>query len=143
MNSSGPITKWVVPSVVIENKTRAGGTLAAAGVARGTPDGYTFLIHHNGMATAPGLYRKLAYNPLSDFEYVGQIIEVATTLLGRKDLPANTAAEFFAWVKAQGNKANLARTGLGAVLQLCGMLFQLAVGMEMGTIPLPGHGASC
>ncbi len=125
-------------SVLIENKLGAGGTLAAGAVAKGTPDGYTFLIHHNGMATAPGLYRKLAYNPLTDFEYVGQVIDVPMTLLGRKDLPANTAAELFAWVKAQGNKANLAHAGLGAVSQLCGMLFQQAMGVEMGTIPYQG-----
>jgi tripartite-type tricarboxylate transporter receptor subunit TctC len=55
-------------TVVIENKTGAGGTLAAQYTARAAPDGYTFLIHHNGMATAPALYRKLAYNPLTDFE---------------------------------------------------------------------------
>jgi tripartite-type tricarboxylate transporter receptor subunit TctC len=46
---------------------------------QGRPDGYTFLIHHNGMATAPGLYRKLAYNPLTDFEYVGQVVDVPMT----------------------------------------------------------------
>ena len=125
-------------SILIENKLGAGGTLAAGAVAKSAPDGYTFLIHHNGMATAPGLYRKLAYNPLTDFEYVGQVIDVPMTLLGRKDLPANTAAELFAWVKAQGGKANLAHAGMGAVSQLCGMLFQQAMGVEMGTIPYQG-----
>ena len=125
-------------TVVIENRLGAGGTLAAGAVAKATPDGYTFLIHHNGMATAPALYRKLAYNPLTDFEYVGQVIDVPMTLLGRKDLPANSAAELFAWVKAQGGKANLAHAGLGAVSQLCGMLFQQAMGVEMNTIPYQG-----
>ncbi len=132
------MSKSLGQSVVIENKLGAGGTLAAGYVAKAAPDGYTFLIHHNGMATAPGLYRKLAYNPLTDFEYVGQVVDVPMTLLGRKDLPANTAAELFAWVKAQGGKANLAHAGLGAVSQLCGMLFQQAVGVEMGTIPYQG-----
>jgi tripartite-type tricarboxylate transporter receptor subunit TctC len=132
------MSKTLGQSVVIENKLGAGGTLAAGAVAKATPDGYTFLIHHNGMATAPGLYRKLAYNPLTDFEYVGQVIDVPMTLLGRKDLPANTAAELFAWVKSQGGKANLAHAGLGAVSQLCGMLFQQAMGVEMGTIPYQG-----
>ena len=125
-------------TVVVENKLGAGGTLAAGAVAKAAPDGYTLLIHHNGMATAPGLYRKLAYNPLTDFEYVGQVVDVPMTLLGRKDLPANTPQELFAWVKAQGGKANLAHAGLGAVSQLCGMLFQQAMGVEMGTIPFQG-----
>jgi tripartite-type tricarboxylate transporter receptor subunit TctC len=125
-------------TVVIENKLGAGGTLAAGAVAKAAPDGYTFLIHHNGMATAPGLYRKLAYNPLTDFEYVGQVVDVPMTLLGRKDLPANNAAELFAWVKAQGGKANLAHAGLGAVSQLCGMLFQQSMGVAMTQIPFQG-----
>jgi hypothetical protein len=46
---------------VIENKLGAGGTLAANAVAKAAPDGYTVLIHHNGMATAPSLYRKLPF----------------------------------------------------------------------------------
>jgi tripartite-type tricarboxylate transporter receptor subunit TctC len=125
-------------TVVVENKLGAGGTLAAGAVSKATPDGYTFLIHHNGMATAPGLYRKLAYNPLTDFEYVGQVIDVPMTLLGRKDLPANTPQELFAWVRANAGKATLAHAGLGAVSQLCGMLFQQQVGVELNTIPYQG-----
>ena len=50
------MTRTLGQSVLIENKTGAGGTIAAAYTARAQPDGYTFLIHHNGMATAPTLY---------------------------------------------------------------------------------------
>jgi tripartite-type tricarboxylate transporter receptor subunit TctC len=125
-------------TVVIENKVGAGGTLAAGAVAKAAPDGYTFLIHHNGMATAPGLYRKLAYNPLTDFEYVSQVVDVPMTFLARKDFPAATPQEMLAYVKAQGNKLTLAHAGLGAVSQLCGMLFQKTVGVEFTTVPYQG-----
>ena len=64
------MSKTLGQTVVVENKLGAGGTVAAAAVVRAAPDGYTFFIHHNGMATAPALYRKLAFNPLTDFEYV-------------------------------------------------------------------------
>ena len=60
------------------------------------------------------------------------------TLLGRKDLPANTPQELFAWVRAKAGKATLAHAGLGAVSQLCGMLFQQQVGAELNTIPYQG-----
>src|SRR5690606_9469889 len=50
-------------SVVVESRPGAGGTRGPELVARARPDGYTFLIHHNGMATAPALYRKLRYDP--------------------------------------------------------------------------------
>jgi tripartite-type tricarboxylate transporter receptor subunit TctC len=125
-------------TVVVENKLGAGGTLAAGAVAKAAPDGYTFLIHHNGMATAPGLYRKLAYNPLTDFEYVSQVIDVPMTFLARKDFPASTPQEMLAYVKANASKITLAHAGLGAVSQLCGMLFMKTVGVELTTIPYQG-----
>jgi tripartite-type tricarboxylate transporter receptor subunit TctC len=134
------MTKSLGQTVVIENKTGAGGTLAAQHVARSAPDGYTFLIHHNGMATAPALYRKLPYNPLTDFEYVSQVIDVPMTVLGRKDLPANDFAELRAWMKANGDKVNLAHAGLGAVSHLCGMLLRQAVGVDTTTVPYQGTG---
>jgi tripartite-type tricarboxylate transporter receptor subunit TctC len=125
-------------TVVIENKTGAGGTLAAQFTARANPDGYTFLIHHNGMATAPVLYRKLTYNPLTDFEYVSQVIDVPMTVLGRKDLPAKDFNELRAWMKTNGDKVNLAHAGLGAVSHLCGVLLRQAVGSEATTVPYQG-----
>jgi len=125
-------------TVVVENRTGAGGTLAANAVAKAAPDGYTVLIHHNGMATAPGLYRKLPYNPLTDFEYVGQVLDVPMTLLGRKDLPPNSGAELVGYVKANAAKLTLAHAGLGAVSQLCGMLFERALDVKLTSVPFQG-----
>ena len=82
------MSKTLGQPVVVENKLGAGGTIAANYVAKAAPDGYTFLIHHNGMGTAPALYRKLPYNPLTDFEYVSQVMDVPMTLIARKDMPA-------------------------------------------------------
>ena len=123
------MAKTLGQSVIVENKLGAGGTLAAGHVLKAAPDGYTVLIHHNGMATAPALYRKLSYNPLTDFEYIGQVVDVPMTLLGKKDLPANTLPELITYVKANKATVNLANAGLGAVSHLCGMLFQKAVGV--------------
>ena len=104
---SAAMTKSLNQTVVVENKTGAGGTIAAAYVARAAADGYTFLIHHNGMATAPALYRKLNYNPLTDFEYVSQVIDVPMTLLGRKDLPAKDFKELLAMNALLGSQVDL------------------------------------
>ena len=127
-------------TVVIENKLGAGGTIAVNSVAKANPDGYTILIHHNGMATATALYRKLPYNPLTDFEYVGQVADVPMTLLAKKDMPPDNLRDFIAYVRANKEKINLANAGLGAVSHLCGMLFQQAVGVELTTIPFQGTG---
>ena len=125
-------------TVVVENKLGAGGTLAAGFVSKANPDGYTFLIHHNGMSTAPALYRKLAFNPMTDFEYVSQAVDVPMTLIARKDLPAKNMQELSAYVKANAKSINLANAGLGAVSHLCGMLFQQAMGVDLTTVPFSG-----
>ena len=137
---SVPMGRALGQTVVVENKVGAGGTLAAGAVARAAPDGYTFLIHHNGMATAPALYRKLPYNPLTDFDYVSQVVDVPMTLIARKDLPAKTLPELLAYLKTQGDKVNLAHAGLGAVSHLCGMVFRQAVGVDLTTVPYSGTG---
>jgi len=58
-------------NIVVENAAGAGGTIGATKVARATPDGHTLLVWHIGMAATAGLYRKLPYKPLEDFEYLG------------------------------------------------------------------------
>jgi tripartite-type tricarboxylate transporter receptor subunit TctC len=132
------MTKPLGQTVVVENKLGAGGTVAANYVAKAPADGYTIFIHHNGMATAPALYRKLPFNPLTDFEYIGQVADVPMTLLGRKDLPPDTLPELITYLKANREKMNLANAGLGAVSQLCGMLFMQAIGTEFTTVPFQG-----
>jgi tripartite-type tricarboxylate transporter receptor subunit TctC len=134
------MSKTLGQSVVVENKLGAGGTIAANYVAKANPDGYTVFIHHNGMATATGLYRKLPFNPLTDFEYIGQVADVPMTMLGKKDLPPDNLRDFIAYVKANKERINLANAGLGAVSQLCGMLFMQAIGVELTTIPFQGTG---
>jgi tripartite-type tricarboxylate transporter receptor subunit TctC len=132
------MSKALGQTVVIENKLGAGGTVAANYVAKANPDGYTIFIHHNGMATAVGLYRNLPYNPLADFEYIGQVADVPMTLLARKDFPPDNVKDLVAYVRANKEKINLANAGLGAVSQLCGMLFMQAVASEFTTIPFQG-----
>jgi tripartite-type tricarboxylate transporter receptor subunit TctC len=125
-------------TIIIDNVGGAGGTLGATKVAKAAPDGYTLLLHHIGMATSPGLYRKLAYNTLNDFEYLGMINEVPMTLIGRPTLPATNYAELRKWIDANKGKINLANAGLGAASHLCGMLFQQQVGVDMTTVPYKG-----
>lgn len=132
------MSKSLGQTVVVENKLGAGGTVSAAFVAKSAPDGYTILIHHNGMATAPALYSKLPYKPLTDFSFVGQVADVPMTLLGRHDLPPKTLPELITYIKQNQSKVNLANAGLGAVSQLCGMLFQKAIGVDLQTIPYQG-----
>jgi len=137
---SVPMTKMVKQTVVVENVDGAGGTIAANRVAKATPDGYTILIHHIGMSTAPALYRKLPYKPLEDFEHIGLINEVPMTLVAKKDFPAKDLKELIAYVKANKDKVNYANAGLGAASHLCGMLFMTAIQTDVTTVPYKGTG---
>ncbi len=127
-------------TIIIENVGGAGGTLGAAKVAKAAPDGYTFLLHHIGMATSPGLYRKLPYNVETDFEYLGLVNDVPMTLIGRPSLPANSYAELAKWLQENKGKINLANAGLGAASHLCGLLFQQSLQIDMTTVPYKGTG---
>ena len=132
------LRKQLNQPVIIENVGGAGGTLGAAKVAKASPDGYTVLLHHIGMATSPALYRKLPYDTLNDFEYIGMVNEVPMTLVGRSTLPANTMPELMKWIDANRGKINLANAGLGAASHLCGLLFQQSVKVDMTTVPYKG-----
>jgi tripartite-type tricarboxylate transporter receptor subunit TctC len=133
-----PMSKMLKQQVIVENVGGAGGTIAANRVAKATPDGYTILIYHIGMSTAPALYRKLPFKPLEDFEYIGLINEVPMTLVAKKDFPAKDLKELIAYVKANKDKVNYANAGLGAASHLCGMLFMTAIQTEVTTVPYGG-----
>jgi len=125
-------------TLVVENVGGAGGTLGANKVAKATPDGHTLLLYHIGMATSPALYRKMPYDTLGDFEYLGMINDVPMTLIGRSTLPANNFAELTKWMSDNKGKINLANAGLGAASHLCGLLFQQGMQIDMTTVPYKG-----
>ena len=124
--------------VVVENRPGPGGIIGAEYVAKASPDGYTVLLHHIGMSTAPALYRQLRFNPLKDFEYIGLINEVPMTLVARGNFPAKDFKELLAYLKANKAKVNYANAGLGAASHLCGMLFMSAIETDLTTVPYKG-----
>ena len=125
---------------VVENVNGAGGTIGATKVAKANPDGHTLLVWHIGMAATAGLYRKLQYKPLEDFEYLGMINDVPMTLIGKPQLPANTYRDFENYIRANSGKLNIAHAGLGSASHLCGLMWQSAVNAKdaMTTIPFNG-----
>ena len=135
-----PMGQALGQTVVVENVAGAGGTIASTKVARAAPDGYTIYIHHMGMATAQALYDKLPYDPMTSFEYIGQVADVPMVLLGKKSLPANNFKELEAYIKANGSKVTMANAGPGAVSQLCGLLFQSRMGVKLTNVPYKGTG---
>jgi len=125
-------------NMVVENTAGAGGTIGVGKVARARPDGYSLLVFHIGMATAPSLYRKLQFDPLKDFEFIGMINEVPMTIMVKNDLPAKNMAELVPYLKANASKVTLANAGIGAASHLCGLMFQSAINQELVTVPYKG-----
>ncbi|MBM3343782.1 MAG: tripartite tricarboxylate transporter substrate binding protein BugD [Betaproteobacteria bacterium] len=125
-------------TLTIENVAGAGGTVAANRVAKANPDGYTLMVHHIGMATAPSMYRKLSYNPLTDFEFIGEIADVPMTLMAKLALPPDNLTQLIAYIKSSNAKLNLGHAGIGAASHLCGLLFQSRVGVEVNSTVFNG-----
>ena len=126
--------------IIVENVTGAGGTLGADRVAKAEADGYTMLLHHMGMATSATLYRTLPYDPLNDFDYVGEVVDVPMMITARKDFEPADMAGFIDYVKANADKLTLANAGIGAVSQLCGMLLMHSLDAQLTTVPYKGTG---
>ncbi|MEU8103980.1 tripartite tricarboxylate transporter substrate-binding protein [Nonomuraea muscovyensis] len=135
-----PMAAKLGTKVVVQNVEGAGGTVGAGEVARAKPDGYTVLMHHIGMSTAPALYKDLGYQPLESFETVGLVTEVPMTVVARKDFAPATLQDLVTYVKANAGKVTLANAGIGAASHLCGLLFQSAAGVKLQEVPYEGTG---
>ncbi|UXN59947.1 tripartite tricarboxylate transporter substrate binding protein BugD [Phyllobacterium zundukense] len=126
--------------IIVENVGGAGGTLGASQVAKADPDGYTLLLHHIGMATSATLYRKLPYDTLNAFEYVGLVTDVPMTIVAKKDFEPTDLKGLVEFVKANADKITLANAGIGAASHLCGMLFMSEIKTPLTTVPYKGTG---
>src|SRR4051812_8521682 len=126
--------------MIVENAGGAGGTIGVNKAAKSRADGYTLLLYHIGMATSPSLYRKLPYDTLNDFEYIGQVADVPMMLIAKKATPAANFAEFLAYAKANKDKVTYANAGVGSASYLCGLLFMSAVQADFTMVPYKGTG---
>lgn len=124
--------------ILVQNVGGAGGTLGSGQVAAAAPDGYTLLIHHIGLASAPTMYPNLNFDPIADFAPVGLVTDAPMAVIARKDFAANTMGELVEAIKADGETMTLAHGGNGGAAHLCGMLLQEATGVQMVTVPYQG-----
>ena len=135
-----PMAAELGGEIVVQNVEGAGGTVAAEQVANAEPDGYTVLMHHIGMSTAPTLYPDLAYNPLEDFEMIGLVTEVPMTIIGSPNFEPTTLDELITYVEENADTVTYANAGVGAASHLCGLLFETATGLDLTEVPYEGTG---
>jgi tripartite-type tricarboxylate transporter receptor subunit TctC len=135
-----PMAAELGGEIVVQNVEGAGGTVAADQVANAEPDGYTVLMHHIGMSTAPTLYPDLSYDPLEDFAMIGLVTEVPMTFVGSPNFEPNTMEELVTYVEENLDTVTYANAGIGAASQLCGLLFETATGLDLTEVPYDGTG---
>jgi tripartite-type tricarboxylate transporter receptor subunit TctC len=137
---AGPMGTALGQQIVVSNVVGAGGTTAAGQVAAAPADGYTVLMHHIGMSTAPTLYPDLGFDPLTSFKTLGLVTEVPMTIVGGSEFAPNTLQELVAHVKANPGTVNYANAGVGAASHLCGLLIEQAIGAELNEVEFEGTG---
>jgi tripartite-type tricarboxylate transporter receptor subunit TctC len=129
--------------VVVDNRPGAGSIVGTEILARAAPDGYTIMMANIAHSANPALHkRKLAYDPVKDFEPVVEVVELATVLVVNPAVHARTAAELVALAKAQPGKLNYASAGFGSVNHLAAELFKSASGTDIVHVPYQGGGPS-
>jgi tripartite-type tricarboxylate transporter receptor subunit TctC len=124
--------------VVVENRAGAGGTLAAAAVAKAPADGYTIFLATVAHTMAPGLYKSLPYNFEQDFEPITLAAQVPNVLIVNPDLPVKSVAELIGYIKANPGKVNFGSAGPGSTEHMSGELFRSMLGGDMVHVPYKG-----
>lgn len=125
--------------VLVENMGGAGSTLGTAAVARAAPDGYTMLLGYNsGLTIAPGLYPKLAYDPLTSFTPIGSVARFAMIITAHSSVPANDLQELVAYAKANPGKLSYGTAGVGSTLHLMGEILRSSAGVNITHVPYKG-----
>jgi tripartite-type tricarboxylate transporter receptor subunit TctC len=115
--------------------------VGASRVAKAAPDGYTFLFGGlSNLAQNQTLYKQPLYNSATDFTPVGLVTDSPRVLITRKDLPANTLAEFIAYAKANKGKLQYGSAGGGSGSHVCAILLDGPIGARITHVPYRGAG---
>ncbi|HTK01799.1 MAG TPA: tripartite tricarboxylate transporter substrate binding protein [Bordetella sp.] len=132
------VTKSLGQPVIVENKTGAGGNIAAQYVARAKADGYTLLMCAFSCAVSPSLYQPKPYDIVKDFAPVGMLGSVASVLVVNPAVPVKSLSELIAYAKAHPGKLNAGSAGVGSSPHLAIELLKARTGAGVTHIPYKG-----
>jgi tripartite-type tricarboxylate transporter receptor subunit TctC len=127
--------------VVINNRAGAGGTTAAAQVAKSAPDGYTLLL--NTIAThgiGPHIYANLGYDPVKDFSPVILVAKLPLIMVVNAEVTARTVSDVIALAKAKPGELTFSSSGAGGAPHLAGEMFKHLTATELQHVPYRGSG---
>ena len=137
------LAKQIGQSVVVENRPGSGTLVGTDAAAKADPDGYTLLMGSvSNIALNMGLYDKLSYDSLRDFEPVGIAVSYSYTLMARNDLPFNSLKEVVAYAKANPSKLNYASAGNGSGQHVLAAALWHLSGADITHVPYKGAQAA-
>ena len=135
------LTEALGQSVVVDNRTGAGGTIGTEYVAKAAPDGYTLLMASAAtLCITPNLYPKIPYDTLKDFAPVSTVAAVSYVLVVHPSIPVKTVQEFIALAKAEPGRLRFGSAGSGSVTHLGVELFKSMAGVDLLHVPYKGAG---
>jgi len=127
-------------SVVVDNRTGAGGNIGADIVAKAPPDGYTIGIGSIGThAVNPTLFSRMPYDAVNDFAPIVHLLEAEGLLVVHPSVPVNSVPELIAYARANPGKLTFASAGMGTSSHLAGELFKSMARVDMNHIPYKGN----
>lgn len=135
---SGPLGKALGTTVIVENKPGASGQIAAALVAKSTPDGYTLLLDASSFSVNPGLFKKLPYDATRDFKVLGLLALFPNVLLVNPNFPAKSVKELVTMAKNKPEEIAYATSGNGSAQHMSGAMFEIKADIKMQGIPYKG-----
>jgi len=125
--------------LVVDNRPGAGGILGMETAARATPDGYTLVgVAASMLAITPHIYRKIPYDPLTDFAPVGMFVLATTAICVNSNFSARTVRDFIEFAKAKPGQLNMGSAGVGSTSHLGGILFTTRAGISANHVPYKG-----
>ena len=137
------LSKVLNQTVIIDNKSGAGGAIGSTFVAKSKPDGYTLVVTSQSSHVAnPAFSPNLPYDAVKDFAPITLIERLPNVLLVNASLPVTNLAEFVAYAKKNPGKLNYASSGNGSMLQLNMELLKSQYGIFLTHIPYRAAGTS-
>ena len=129
--------RWGQP-VVVDNKPGASGNIGSNQVAKAAPDGHTLLMAINTFTITPAIYKKLPFDPVSDFAPVAKLAEATFALAVNPAVPADDMRSLITYLKQNPGKANYASPGNGTPHHLAMELLKSNAGVDVVHVPYKG-----
>jgi tripartite-type tricarboxylate transporter receptor subunit TctC len=125
--------------VVVDNKPGAGGTIAAAEIARAAPDGYNLLVSNTTpISLSPTMITPPPYDSIKNFTHVSLVAVVPDVIMVHPSVPAKNMKELVAWIKAQPNPVPFGSGGIGSIGHILGEMWKKETGLKIEHVGYKG-----